>query len=190
MELRWMAVRSGWIIPLPSAPTLQLLGCTWVVLQERRKKRAAGAAVVVDLGEEEEEEEIGTREGGAMREGGTDMREEGMTGAMEEIGMAVTGGIDMAVIDMVAVNEGGIGMVEEVIGMPRTGMEEEEGPGDRDLPAPTTGSKDQGGIIDQEAGAMSDQDTENNEFEIKEPETKPIFVFTIISEPRFQNKIS
>merc|ERR1712192_153 len=81
--------------------------------------------------------------------------------------MAQTG---MGVIDMEGIEEGVTGM-EEV----ETGMEED--PEGRGLPAPTTGSRDQGGITDPEAGATRDQATKNNELEIRESEpnkTKPI----------------
>jgi len=153
-----MVVRSGLTIPSQSALTPQLLGCTWVDLLER-KTETEGAVVVVDTGEEEVE--VTEMRVGAMKEEGIGTRGEGMIGAMEEIGMEVTEGIDMAVIGMVEVSEGGKDMVE-VTDMRRTGMVEED-PGDRDLPVPTTGSRDQGGIIGLEAGAMSDQDTENLE---------------------------
>ena len=82
----------------------------------------------------------------------------------------------MGVIDTEGIEEGVTGMVEVETGTERTGMVEED-PGGRDLPAPTTGSRDQGGITDPEAGATRDQDTKNNELEIRESEpnkTKPI----------------
>ena len=85
---------------------------------------------------------------------------------MEEgIGMVATGEIGMEGIGMAVGSGEVIGMVVGETGMGRRDMEgvDQE---DRGPPARTTGSKDQGGIIDQGAGAMRGQDTKNNELEL------------------------
>merc|ERR1719341_69743 len=109
---------------------------------------------------------------GGMGEEGIGMRTGGMIGMEEVIGMVETG---MGVIGMEGIEEGVTGMEEVETGTERTDMEED--PEGRDPPAPTTGSRDQGGITDPEAGATRDQDTKNIELEIRESEpnkTKPI----------------
>merc|ERR1719341_1794743 len=97
---------------------------------------------------------------GGMGEEGIGMRTGGMIGMEEVIGMVETG---MGVIGMEGIEEGVTGMEEVETGTERTDMEED--PEGRDPPAPTTGSRDQGGITDPEAGATRDQDTKNIELE-------------------------
>ena len=102
---------------------------------------------------------------GAMGGGGTGTRTGGRIGMEEGIGMVATGEIGMEGIGMAVGSGEVIGMVVGETGMGRRDMEgvDQE---DRGPPARTTGSKDQGGIIDQGAGAMRGQDTKNNELEL------------------------
>ena len=102
---------------------------------------------------------------GAMVGGGTGTRTGGRIGMEEGIGMVATGEIGMEGIGMAVGSGEVIGMVVGETGMGRRDMEGEDQE-DRGPPARTTGSKDQGGIIDQGAGAMRGQDTKNNELEL------------------------
>ena len=157
-----MDERYEWTTPSLRDPTPPHRGCTWADQLRGRETEAPGEGV-----EEEGEEGVEAIEmTGVMVEEGIDMMTEEMTDmevtGMEVTGMAVTDMVEIAMVVIVTevtgmeIEEVGIDMVET--GMERTDMvEDQEGQGHRAL---TTGSRDQGGTIGPDPGAMKGQDTE------------------------------